>query len=190
MLSESEEEVTAEVAAQRKRDEDFMDRQQVILATIVRDATEAEMRGRYFRRTSGSEYAPDRTLEDVTDKTKTVAGVWVDEHHYMQNCRCRVINTTIVQFCPAHEEWWQFYDGDEEATREERWAKLPADTRARFERAREESKKRAAQRADYGKAWRGVDTRAVTQLVTDAEAIRLLPQGKRKRTKAEGDPDT
>jgi hypothetical protein len=130
--------------------EEFMSKQSEILATIVNDATEAERLGRFFRRTGGGEYAADRTLVEVP------RGESCDEHHYMQACKCRVINTTIVQFCQAHQKWWNFYDGHNEETREERWATLPKDIVERFYRDREKSKKGAAQRAEYGKAWRGV----------------------------------
>jgi hypothetical protein len=158
-------------------DEEFMDRQSEILATLTNDATEEEKRGRYFRRTAGDEHAPDRTLEEVTYKTACEQGY--DEQHAVQRCGCRIINTTIVRFCPAHQAWWDFYDGHNEETREERWARLPEETRARFERMREESKRGAVQREAYGKAWRGVARLPVPHTA-----------GKRKRTKTEGDPDT
>lgn len=29
-----------------------------------------------------------------------------DEHHYMLSCRCRVIDTRIVQWCDAHDAYY------------------------------------------------------------------------------------
>lgn len=60
---------------------------------VTRDggvATEAERAGRFYGvRRVGADGSFD-----------------FEEHHYMLSCRCRVINNTIVQWCPAHAAYY------------------------------------------------------------------------------------
>ncbi len=53
-------------------------------------ATEAE-RGGIFR---ARNIAPDGSFDYY-------------EHHYMQGCGCRVIDSLIVQWCPAHDAYYR-----------------------------------------------------------------------------------
>lgn len=54
-------------------------------------ATEAERGGIFY---GARNIAPDGSFD-------------YDEHHYMQKCRCRVIDPLIVQWCPAHDAYYR-----------------------------------------------------------------------------------
>ena len=141
-------------------------RHREMLALLSYDATPAELAGRYHgahRMKASGGYPVEERRETMSGLDPERSQFSFEEQHCMQACRCRVINHTIVKWCPAHAHYYEWLSSYEREMRPALWAKLTDEQRAVCALQMIESDRRQAQIAKMAARWDGVDEREDTR---------------------------